>query len=281
MIVYIDLLIVLNLLINYIFIKITALITSSVYTTLRILLSAFAGALCSIIILFDITLALSFVFKIASVILCCYIAFGAESFYRFIKNILVMSGIYMLFTGFLTIISEYSTRLYINNFSFYISINPVLFVVSIFCFYTLIKAADFFYFRDRKQYLYNIEIETDYDSFTGIAFYDTGFKVRDIVCNNDVIMCCLDFLKCAGALKTVEIIENFYKCNVSTEILPVFYSDVSGGGMMAGIKLNRVCIKRNDKLIELKNIVLAVSKNKFSQSEEIIFGKDIYDRLGN
>lgn len=283
MTVYIDMLIILNFLVNYIFIKITALLTFTEYKITRIIFASFIGAICSIMIIYDISVCLSLVLKFLSIILCCYIAFGYRGIYRFLKNIIVMFCTYMLFTGFLVVISEYSTQFFIKNFSFYVSINPLLFVIGISVFYILISVIEYLFFRQAPEYLYNIVVETDYESFTATAFYDTGFKLRDVLCNNGVIMCCLDFLMKVGAFNTAAAVSDFYdKGNsVNSSILPLFYSDVSGGGMLAGIKLNRVYVTKNNKNIELKNIVLAVSKNNFSQSEEIIFGKDIYDRLGN
>ncbi len=283
MTVYIDLLILINILTNYIFSRLTAVLTSSDTTTGRLILSSVTGSFFSLIILFDMPEILSFAIRVFGVLVCVFISFGYKSRFMFAKYSFTMLSIYMLFTGFLLVFFENSDRVYVNSCSFYISINPVYFVAAISVFYLLITAGEFLFCRHDKNFIYTVTVKTASGSFTATAFYDTGFKVKDIICNNDVLMCSLDYLKKQPVYKIAQQISDFYQNgNYSdTSLLPLFYSDMSGPGMLAAFKPVKVTVKSNAGTKELSNAIIAVSKMPFSHQYEMIFGTDIYKRLGD
>ncbi len=283
MTVYIDLLILINILINYIFSRLTALLTSSDTTTGKLILSSVIGSFFSLIILFDISEIFSFVVRVFCILVCVFISFGYKNRFLFARRSFTMLSIYMLFTGFLLVVFESSDRIYVNSCSFYISINPVFFVAAILVFYLLLTAGEFLFCRNDKNFIYTVTVETTHGSFTATAFYDTGFKVKDIICNNDVLMCSLDYLKKQPAYEITQQIIDFYQNgNYSdTSLLPLFYSDMSGAGMLAAFRPVKVTVKSNAGTKELTNAIIAVSKMPFSHQYEIIFGTDIYKRLGD
>lgn len=283
MTVYIDLLILINILTNYIFSRLTALFTSSDTTTAKLILSSLIGSLFSLLILFDIPEILSFMIRVSGILVCIYISFGYKNRFVFVKHSFTLLSIYMLFTGFLLVVFENSDRVYVNSCSFYISINPVCFVVAITAFYLVITAGEFLLCRHDRNYIYTVIVETCYGSFTAMAFYDTGFKVKDILCNNDVLMCSFDYLKKQPVYEIVQQISDFYQSgNYSDKsVLPLFYSDMSGPGMLAAFKPVKVTVKNNTETKELKNVIIAVSKMPFSNQYEMIFGTDIHKRLGD
>ncbi len=279
MTVYIDLLILVNFLVNYFLIKLAAVLSGCGVNTVRILISAFVGSLFSVIILFDIPVLLSIWVKIISVICCSVISFGFEKKYLFVKRTVILLSVYMLFCGLLQMLFENSSYIYINNCSFYLSINPVWFVTAVVIFYIIFSFAEMVLFQHPKNCIYDMEVFAEFGSFSAISFYDTGFRVKDIMCFNPVMMCSVDFLRKAGFDDISDKIERFYNGETERGIIPLFYSDITGGGMLAAIKTNKVIIKKNKK--EIKNVLLAVSKKEFSNERQIIFGKDFYDRFGD
>ena len=87
----------------------------------------------------------------------------------------------------------------------------------------------------------------------------------------------MKYIEETGLTDLYNIINNFYKGEVKAGITPLFYSDLTGSGMLAAVKTDIVMVNNKD----VKNVLLAVSKKEFSKEQDIIFGKDFYDRFGD
>ena len=76
-------------------------------------------------------------------------------------------------------------------------------------------------------------------------------------------------------------VEDFVSGTPHGKIIPIFFSDVSGEGMMAGIKVDEltVCLDGNRKKV-LQGAILALAQKKILSGAQIIFGKEIYNILG-
>lgn len=280
--IYIDVLILINTIINYIFIRLVAVATGAEVTVKKVLASSVIGSLFSIVIILDMTVLQALFLRIIMIVFCSFVSFGYENIYVFVKRNVMLVAVYMLFTGFLMAVFRETATVYTNNFSFYIGINPVYFVAAIFIFYVILSLSEFIFFREPQQYIYPVTVITKYGDFSATAFYDTGFKLKDLLCGNAVMMCSLEYLKTQQLVHITDIISGFYDTGICEDgsILPLFYSDISGSGTVAAIKTEKVIIKKNNGEKELKNIILAVNQKKFAYQHELLFGKDIYNRLG-
>ncbi|MBE6865351.1 MAG: hypothetical protein E7492_00120 [Ruminococcaceae bacterium] len=281
MTVYIDLLILVNILVNYFLIKLTAVLSNSNINSKRIIISSFIGSLFSLIIIFDMPVIVSVLLKVFSVVFCSFISFGFISKFIFVKRTIILLSVYMMFTGILQMLSEKTSYIYINNCSFYISINPIIFVAVVVVFYMVFTFAEIVFCQHPQNFVYNIVINTEFGNIPATGFYDTGFKIKDIMHQRPVIMCSMDYLGTTGLYDIYSKTERFYNGDIDKEIIPLFYSDITGGGMLPAFKTNSVIIKKNKNANEVKNVLVAVSKKDFSNERQIIFGKDFYDRFGD
>ena len=270
MTVYIDLLILVNFVANYFLIKLASVISSSGTDNIRIITASFFGSLFSLVILLEMPLPLSIMIKIFTVVLSSVVTFGFKNKFLFVKRTAVLLVVYILFTGFLYTLFENSSYVYINNSFFYLSINPLTFVGALTVFYLIFTVMEFLFCSVPENYIYKLKVCTKYGNFTATAFYDTGFGVKDI-------MCCMKYIEKTGLTDLYNIINNFYKGEVKAGITPLFYSDLTGSGMLAAVKTDIVMVNNKD----VKNVLLAVSKKEFSKEHDIIFGKDFYDRFGD
>lgn len=281
MTVYIDLLILVNILVNYFLIKLTAVFSNSNINSKRIIISSFIGSLFSLIIIFDMPVIVSVLLKVFSVVFCSFISFGFTSKFIFVKRTMILLSVYMMFTGILQMLSEKTSYIYINNCSFYISINPIIFVAVVVVFYMIFTFAEIVFCQHPQNFIYDIVINTEFGNISATGFYDTGFNVKDIMHHRPVIMCSMDYLGTTGLYDIYSKTERFYSGDIDKEIIPLFYSDITGGGMLPAFKTNSVIIKKNKNANEVKNVLVAVSKKDFSNERQIIFGKDFYDRFGD
>lgn len=280
--VYLDVLLVTNLIINYFLLKATANYYGLKAGTARMLLASFIGGAFSLSILADLPFFISMVWKLISLLVCVAVAFGIKSRVVFIKTTICLITITFIFTGFITAISQNSSVVFIRNMQIYMNISPLVLVSSIVVVYIFITAFEFAFEFSKKEYNYSIEIYYGSNSCTGCAFYDTGFKVKDVITFKNVMLCDFDFIKPILPQDLCENITDFYHDGIYKEkgIIPVFYSDLNNSGMLPGAKLDKVILSSKNEKKVLDNILMAVSPQKISEDCDVIFGKDINKMVG-
>ena len=279
--VYIDILIIVNIILNYMLLRITGIITGASSTAVKLIVSSVAGALFSFVIFIDMPYLISVSLKIIRIALAVYIAFGFISLYSYVKNVSALLAANLILSGAVLLLSRHTNLIYINNCVYYFNISPVLLVGCITIIYISISIRELFYI-DKKQ-IYSLDVYIFEKKHTVTAFYDTGFRLKDIISHNTVIMCSVDyFTVIADSLLSSEV-KNFFMAGKYSDnrIIPVFYSDISDKGMLPAVKTDKVCININDKNLEFKNIILAVCRQPLQPEYQIIFGKDFLDRTGN
>lgn len=274
-------LIITNLLVNYFLLKITAVIAGIGMDRKRAVIASVIGVLFSLSIFLPQNLPLSLVIKAVSVLCCCLCAFGFGKLTVFLRNSACLMAANLLLSGLLMAVFRSSPTVYINNLNYYFNINPVLLAACIFAVYGAITAVEMLYSGADKRLTYPVTITMNGKTVSGTAFYDTGFKVRDILGNRPVAMCEYDFFKSCLEKEQQKRVEDFVSGNPHGKILPIFYSDVSGEGMMAGVKVDEFTINLdNNRKKVLQGAILALAQKKVLSGAQIIFGKEIYNILG-
>ncbi len=280
--VYLDILLVTNLIINYFLLKTAALYCKANVSTGRMLWSSVAGAFFSITVFFSIPFWLMFIIRCVSVFICGVIAFGIRQKLLFVKALIYLFVGTFCFTGLITIIFQNNSRVFVNNMYIYLNINPMILVCSILAVYLILYSAEFIYEGYKREYIYNIEIICKGKKLKGMAFYDTGFKINDVITFKTVMLTSYKFIESILPGEISSDINRFYSSGTYTskDILPLFYSDLSNNGMLPAITAEKVIISgsRTKKIIE--NVLIGISPNKISEDFDMIFGKDIYIMAG-
>ncbi len=275
--VYIDVLIAVNTIINYFLLKICAILSGAGTNTKRMIISSFTGSLFSLFIFCDLKLLLSLAIKLLSVVICAAIAFGIKSKKYFIKNVICLGFINCLVTGFINLFLSDSNYIYINNIFYYININPVMLVIAITFVYFSLYLYDLFFDINARQREITIGIYIDKSFLKLNGFYDTGFKVKDIIGGRAVMLVAFPEVENHIGENLKNKLSSFFAGNINTgKIIPVFYSDVSGGGILPGVKPDKVIYKNK----ELENILIAFCNKSLGNNVRMIFGKDIYNKTG-
>ncbi len=276
--VYLDILLLINTIVNYYLLKITMSALKLTADLKRLLVSSFTGALFSCAVLVEMNNIYAFFLRIISVIVCAYLAFGFINTRSFIKNTFALIGTNLLYTGFIYNFLGESSFTYINNYFCYIHINPVLFVSLVCVIYFVMWAKELVLAGKHKDYIYEFTIWFDGRSKQFKSFYDTGFNIKDIIGGKAVMLCAAEDLNEVLLPGEISAIYSFLKGEMDKGVYtPVFYSDITGQGMLPCIKPDKVIYKNK----EIKNTVIAVTDKKFDRDVRIIFGKEVFNLTGD
>ena len=275
--IYIDVLIITNMIINYFILKIISCIAEISTDQKRIILSSLIGSLFSFTIFLNIPNSLALILKIFSVLFSSFIAFGYKSKLYFTKCVLYSVTVYFIFTGAVIYLFQNNRMLYSNNFNLYLNINPVTLVFCIIFIYIIVYIADIVFYRQSKNLLYDIEIHIEDKRIKGKALYDTGFRVKDILTHKSLILCDYNFISEILSQDIKDNLNNFYINGEITDkrIKTVFYSDVSKEGILLGIIPDKVICKNN----EIKNTMLVITKAKIEGEINFLIGKEIFNTI--
>lgn len=276
--VYIDVLIAVNFVINYMLLKISAFRAAVPYRTFNVVVSAIAGAVFSLIVLFDIPPWVSACIKIISVTGCCGIAFGFVSKKYFIRTLISLLLVTFAFTGIVSLFSDCSF-VYLNNYFYYININPLLLVGCITAMYMIVIRKETLLSVKRKGEIQQCTVTAGGCTAVVPAFFDTGFNVKDILGHRAVILCSLGAVNDCMEKEFVYKIRAFLQGNIGdfTGIIHVFYSDITGDGILPAIRPEKVLLGNS----ELKNTIIAFTDKEFHNNVGMIYGKDIFDMIGD
>lgn len=145
--VYVDVLLCVNLVINYLLLSAVSFYTHIKISTKRLLLGAAVGALCSLVMLLPvIPFALNMAIKIAVGGVTVFSAFGKKCFGEFVKLFAVFLIATFFFGGIVIALWFLFTpkNLLIKNSVIYLNISPVLLIlysVICYCFFRLVSIA--------------------------------------------------------------------------------------------------------------------------------------------
>lgn len=283
--IYADVLIIINFLVNYLLLRGAAILSGYGQSRWRIVLSALVGSLFSLLIFIDIESAvLLLLIKFAVLLLCCLIAFGFVNLRVFIRNFLCFLGINALSAGLLMLMADKSNVVYHNNLFFYFNISPIFLVG---CMIVVFLALNIFsyVFKDKNVgQTCKIELSFNEASVELTGFYDTGFKLNDILSGKGVMLCGLESVKAALNQDTIKDITGFNankNIESGTRFTPVFYSTINGGGVLPAIKPQKVKYIKNGQEKELKNVIIAITEEQFSPDVQLLYGKEIHEMIGD
>ncbi len=284
MVVYVDVLIIINFIINYFLLKITQIFSLTQYNKKRLILSALIGAIFSLGIFLNInSLFFTLLIKLISLCLCVILAFGYINKYYFFKNILAFLLANFLLIGFLIFLQD-NAVIYLKNYMIYFNINPLLLIFSIIFVFTIINIFNIFFRENLKVDDLKATIFINNTSFKVKAFYDTGFKIKDIINNKSVMLIDYNFAKEFLGTQVNNDITAFFlhgESRGNTKITPIFYSTINGEGLLPAIKIDKMILSDEKRQGQVKNVLLAFSKEDLSNEVQLILGKEILRILGD
>lgn len=261
MIVYADVLIVLNLFVNFFILKLTCRLCKENRTFFRIISAAFVGAIFSLYIFLPPTgLITETIFRMVISALIVLLAFGFDSIRSMIRRIAVFFATSFLYAGVMMgVWSVFKPdNLAINNGVVYLDISPPVLIVATLVSYLILSLIRFFslkqaYSGERCK----LKISCKDKNVTLTALVDTGHSLTDVLTDRDVIIVERD-IAILLADKLPDINE------FSDEELPqgfrlIPYSVVGGHGLLTAFIPDKVELLEKGSQREIYGTMLGVS----------------------
>ncbi len=255
--IYIDVIIIENLIINTFILYMTIKLAGWKCKFKRIFLAGFAGGLYALVMIVPALNILSFLpVQIAVVFIMGKIACGTIKFIDLLKFSIIffivsfsLSGI-CLFLSLRREIYVLGTEYKISSYSIKYSILAMMLLsIVIFRIYDYIKEKAF-----TTNYIFDVEINFNEQKICFKGFLDTGNSIKEPVTNLPCIIVEKDMFK--------EI--NIYNFNVYN----IPYNTVSSNGFLKGIRVNKVRIKSKGTLYKEIDAVICICNKKFSAEND-------------
>lgn len=276
-IIYIDILVCCNLLLNYLLLLSASQYTFCTPKKVRVILSSVLGGLYSIISIFP---GLPFFIILTSKILCCYlmclIAFGHKNILR---NFFIFLAYNLLFSGLMLILWVFVSPSGMNfhNGIVYFNIStPVLIISTIIAYmfiniYTLITKKVPIPVVD-----YDVIIEYKEKEVTVKGFVDTGNFLSDIFSSTPVVICNISALKdilpeevVVKLTQTDYLYDNYDDINsivgIKFRIIP--YSTISGHRLLPAFKPDKFILRDKNRAIGIDDVYIGLSNELISNRD--------------
>lgn len=278
MVIYLDVLIAVNLFVNYFLLLGTALLGHMQPKRLRILFGAFVGSLFSLFIFlppcrFFITLLV----KLMLAILLVFITFGFKSVKIWIKNTGIFFGVNFIFAGVMMALwfGLSPNGMFYNNGIVYFNISPIILILGTVLAYLVIRSINFLLIRKvSNKKIMQIMIRVENKNQELDAFIDTGNRLHDPFMGLPVVVCEFNavyklippdlhnfFLHPTnGGLETVS--NHAWRRRI--KLVP--YNTVGQGGIIAAFEPD-VFYQKGDRELEKKSVLVGITNSILSDGE--------------
>ena len=287
MYVYIEYLLLENMIINFIILYVTGILTRTKTSRVRLFISSLLGSLYLFYLFFPNTEFMGkFIIKFSISILMIVVAFNPEKFNLFLKQISVFYFISFIFAG--TTIGLYyilNSNIVLSNISFHTSKELIRFLIIGIGLSTILIRYIFKYHRvkmNKENFLTRVTINLNNRRVNLVALIDTGNSLKEPITQKPVII---------AEYKAVEPIlpdklKKLYRDNkefdlnaigkimeeigneIKLRLIP-YKSIGNENGILIGFKPDSVNVYLNDEIKKMKDdIIVAIYNNKLANDEQ-------------
>lgn len=276
-VIYADVLIIVNLIVNYLLLRASAAITGCNFKTCRFLLSSAIGAIFSLIIFIDnITVSLNILIKLLFFAVMVITAFGLKSIKVFLKNCAAFALVNFGFAGIMLALCTTAipnAAIYKNGIV-YFDVNILTLTFSaIICYCVLSIISRFTKSKVPQKSIYDIRVHYGEKKVEGKALFDSGNTLCDCFSGRPVIICEKEFISILYRDSDLTTMKNF-------RLIP--FSTIKTGGALPSFLADKIEINIKGKWIESKDIYIAVTERKIvSGGYSALFGVPFLDTIQN
>ncbi len=287
MVIYADVLLILNLIVNYLLLISVGALIHCRPPFYRLFLGALFGAFCSFIILLPpMNVIISFIIKAVVSLIMVLIAFPVKNGKMLIRYSAWFYGVTFAYCGIMTVlVSVISPRvLSINNMAVYIDISPLLLIIMTTLCYLAIKLFCAVAVKLRaKDSFYDVEITKGSKSIKCRALLDTGCGLKDVFSGNSVIIVeeqlALSLIPNRITVPDIggDIYDGVGLTAQGMRLIP--YSSVGARGMMQAFCVDKAVISQGKKQSVCENITVAMGKEKLTGDYCALIGEELASLL--
>lgn len=282
MTVYVDVLLTVNLFVNYALLLCTSMIMKNGASRWRVLLGAAVGSVYGLIIFLpQIPHIAELVIRIAASALIVFCTFGFKNIRYFLRCFFTFFAVSFAFGGIMFVlwVTVAPVGMVYNNGAVYFNINlTVLAISTVVCFAVVSLISRFASRRAPKNSVYKIHIDNCGETVAGTALCDTGNSLRESFSGYPVVIGEYGALEKIIPESVREYIDNPEKITPSTDLRLITHNTVSGLGILPAFRPEKIIIQSISKEIKTDKVYIAVTKNNLAGGEyEFILNPDLFD----
>ena len=277
--VYVDVLLVVNLIVDFFLLKITFKLLKTDPKPIRVLISSGIGAVSSLYIFFpESTAFINITYQLIIGSLIMLTALGFKSLKYFLRSVAVFFTVTCVYGGIMTALWQVvkPKGMVINNSVVYFNISPLVLILStvsgyfLYLFLNKILALPSKTAKKCSLTLYALGKSV---GLTGII--DTGNSITDVLSNSEIII--VDKAVAVSLLGT----EDFSNDPLyATRYRTIPCETVMGRSLLEGFRCDMGEIRFEDKVIPLNNPILAISKTPIKENYSAILNPKILEKQG-
>lgn len=297
MTVYLDIIFLENILMNYIIIFATGVVIKTECKKLRILLSSLVGAVYTVVMYLNIiSIYSNFIMKVILSVAIVYIAFKPISIKKLIKNLIIFYLVSFVFGGCVFALMyflkpqmvEIRNGVFVGSYPIKVAlVGALIAFIVIRISFKLVKTK-----LSKKDMIYNVELYINKKSTKVKALLDTGNLLKDPITGFPVIVIehkSLYSLIPEKVLNNLDKIlggdiddltkdEEFNKTISRFRMIP-FSSLGKQNGLLLGIKADSVNIILDEKIENINNVIIGIYDKSFTKNGmySAIFGLDLLE----
>lgn len=273
MVIYVDVLIATNIIINYFLLLISARLDRREFSSLRIILASLLGGIFSLYILLELNSTVIDIFVKA---VCCLAmvltAFGYKSLKNFLRSSFFLLLSSMIFAGSMYLVCSFykNSVIVVNNSTVYFNVSVVMLIICAVAVYFIVSVI--LYFTHKKALKDKIcKISVWFGGYNAelTGFFDTGNSLTDNFSDNAVILVDKNFFVSQNTAT-----EEFYKKRY--RILPC--KTVNGSGILEGFRADKMVLFLENENREFINPLVMFSKTKLKDGFNAVLNTDILER---
>lgn len=275
MVIYIDVLLAINLFVNYFLLLSTSVLLHRETVRRRILLGALVGTSFSFMIFLpDFGFLFTFITKLILGALLTLLTFGVKSKPLFLKTLLSFWGVNFLFGGviFLVWITLSPSKMFYNNGIAYVGISPIVLILGTLLAYCVIYLVNFLLSRRvGKEKICRIRICVEGKEVSLSALIDSGNHLTDPLGGLPVIVCEFSavarllpeelYSYFASPIKECNLLEN-HPWRKRVRVIP--FHSVASSGMLAAFLPDGYWINGKEKE---NSVLIGITTNPLGDGE--------------
>lgn len=282
-IIYIDILVIVNLFVNYFLLLATAKFFCIKWKTSRLILGEILGGIYSLYILApELPWFISSVIKLFMSVTIIAATFGIKKPTQFFKILIYFYSVNFLFSGIMMAVWCWfkPNGMQVNNGVVYFNISPVILIISTIISYIIIEAINRIVNKRRLDHkIINLKIKFRTNQISITAKIDTGNFLKEPFSGLPVIVARETSVKPLLPVNTYEQIKD-YSADKFTDILNlkirmIPFKTISEESVLPAFKPD--CIKINESEVQ-KEVYIALCEDKFMpQNAEALINPEILD----
>lgn len=276
LVVYADILVILNLIVNYFLLLAVKSFLKLQIKTYRIILSATFGGISSLYIFLPQSLILlEILYKLTICLAMAFLAFGYKNLSAYLKASGTLFGVTCLYAGVMIAVWRIfkPSGMVINNSVIYFNISPLILICFTVAFYLLFTILlNIFSATAKNAERCQITLSADNTTVNCEAIVDTGNSVVDIFGKSEVIIADRSVYYSLFGNLNVNTDDNLKK---RYRVIPC--STVTGADTLEGYRCDKADIKTEKQKITLEKPILAISKEPLRDGYEAIINPQIFN----